>query len=657
MDNTRVDAVDAADQTRALELRVHGVSGTPPDSLLDRPLVTQVAGDAIAGFYRPRLPEERTDDSPGPFGTSVGAGPELEGYCWGGLTSGSPGRALWLLLLPFTLANIAPRARPLPQHDSPVLTGLIWVFSRWLSLALTLLLTVTAGGLSLGLVGWQCPRSDACAGANGNAVFGFVFGGTTGGETGRFSPEWNLIVTALLPLLILAGLWWVSKRTIDRYESVTTVVGPGDDDGKGPEVPLSSSWMWRNQGPVRRLRAAHLQSGVACVIWLGASTASPRSLLVMAAPNHWGDWRSALVGVLCLAVWAYALVVLALPSYVEHGRSEAWWRVSLGVWAALAVAGVVTVVGLLTHGMDPAYGAATGAATALPGFDELLWVVVSGTFAALAAVIGTTIALAGKEPAEPAEGSDQQPLRRGLWGLTTAALATAAVLVAAVFSASAYTLTAGWLNSGSWHPGPGAVSDAIKAFVVPDAFRMATFVFAVSVLLAVPVIVVALILLGVRIKWPHGAWRDGAFDADYPGQSTGDAPRVRGIKRAFFLGGVVEHLIRVVFVLASVGVVLTLLGGAVLVMDRLGAGGLRRWRTSWHGCAATARTAWPGGRGTAPSQRRSACSAWCRSRPSPSGCRPPAGWSASCGTSRRSGRAPATPWPRRATPSAPSPTW
>jgi hypothetical protein len=30
-----------------------------------------------------------------------------EAYSWGGLTSGAGGRALWLLLLPFMLANVA----------------------------------------------------------------------------------------------------------------------------------------------------------------------------------------------------------------------------------------------------------------------------------------------------------------------------------------------------------------------------------------------------------------------------------------------------------------------------------------------------------------------------------------------------------------------
>ena len=34
------------------ELRVHGVSATPPDSMLQNPNVTLVSGDSTAGFYR-----------------------------------------------------------------------------------------------------------------------------------------------------------------------------------------------------------------------------------------------------------------------------------------------------------------------------------------------------------------------------------------------------------------------------------------------------------------------------------------------------------------------------------------------------------------------------------------------------------------------------
>lgn len=35
-----------------VELRVHGVSGTPPEALLDRPHVIQVDGDERSRFFR-----------------------------------------------------------------------------------------------------------------------------------------------------------------------------------------------------------------------------------------------------------------------------------------------------------------------------------------------------------------------------------------------------------------------------------------------------------------------------------------------------------------------------------------------------------------------------------------------------------------------------
>src|SRR5262249_4033506 len=77
------------------ELRVHGVGGTPPETLLNDLAPAQVAGDRIAGFYR------TADYHPGARDSR-----HVEGYSWGGLTSRSSWRVLWLLLLPFLLGNL-----------------------------------------------------------------------------------------------------------------------------------------------------------------------------------------------------------------------------------------------------------------------------------------------------------------------------------------------------------------------------------------------------------------------------------------------------------------------------------------------------------------------------------------------------------------------
>jgi hypothetical protein len=83
-----------------VELRIHGVSGTPPADMLGTAHVVQVAGDARRrAFQRADAdgrPVDRDDD-----------GRVLEGYHWGNLTSGSWRQGLWFLLLPFGFVNAA----------------------------------------------------------------------------------------------------------------------------------------------------------------------------------------------------------------------------------------------------------------------------------------------------------------------------------------------------------------------------------------------------------------------------------------------------------------------------------------------------------------------------------------------------------------------
>src|SRR5918993_4696303 len=125
------------------ELRVHGVGGTTPGALLGDLAPQQVAGDAVAGFYR----------------TADVAGRHVEAYSWGGLTSRSGFRVLWLLLLPFMLANLAgwmgsPRAAGSRLH-------------RWLmrcgALAVTLNLMLITAMVSVDVLGYQCGTRAGCA--------------------------------------------------------------------------------------------------------------------------------------------------------------------------------------------------------------------------------------------------------------------------------------------------------------------------------------------------------------------------------------------------------------------------------------------------------------------------------------------------------------
>ncbi|MBE1593794.1 hypothetical protein ACFPOI_24270 [Nonomuraea angiospora] len=109
------------DETRSgvTELRVHGVSGTPPEGMLNHPHPWIVAGDGTTGFYR----RWWTDGPPDGEHADVPDSRHREAYAWGGLTSGGKTIALWLLLLLFALANLSYSLRRLYAAFFPAYFG------------------------------------------------------------------------------------------------------------------------------------------------------------------------------------------------------------------------------------------------------------------------------------------------------------------------------------------------------------------------------------------------------------------------------------------------------------------------------------------------------------------------------------------------------
>ena len=99
----------AGESGAALELLVHGVGGTTPGQMLDDPRTVRVTGDDIAAVFR------RADDADAERRPAARRdGPVPEAYVWCNLTSGNGTRALWLLLLPFMVVNLAHWMRPTP---------------------------------------------------------------------------------------------------------------------------------------------------------------------------------------------------------------------------------------------------------------------------------------------------------------------------------------------------------------------------------------------------------------------------------------------------------------------------------------------------------------------------------------------------------------
>ncbi|MEV4116899.1 hypothetical protein [Nonomuraea sp. NPDC049695] len=141
------------------ELRVHGVSGTPPEGMLNHPHPhpRMVTGDGTTGFYR----RWSTDGRPHGEHADVPGSRHREAYAWGGLTSGGRTIALWLLLLPFALANLSYFMLRRPPRGA--LRHVTEAAQRLFALLLTGTLVGAVTRASVDLIGWQCTAAGrAC---------------------------------------------------------------------------------------------------------------------------------------------------------------------------------------------------------------------------------------------------------------------------------------------------------------------------------------------------------------------------------------------------------------------------------------------------------------------------------------------------------------
>lgn len=278
------------------ELRVHGVSGTPPESMLGHPTVRRVSGDPSSGFYR-RVWEA----------ASVSADNDedvLEAYSWGGLTSGGKLRALWLLLIPFLLVNVAFYARPADRPGR--LQSFAEVIQRLFALTITATLVLATANVSMDFAGWQCrPHGPSCDAS----WLGFL------SWQALAAPGRRIALTALLPIAVIALLWWLAHKTWCANEVTAVTDAPSD----GQSSLLENRHMWNSARPVRRLRAVHVGGGLSLVG-------------ILALAPFAGDWPSLHAGtavsgakrgaelllVVVLLLGAASVVLACLPSMSDR---------------------------------------------------------------------------------------------------------------------------------------------------------------------------------------------------------------------------------------------------------------------------------------------------------------------------------------------------
>jgi hypothetical protein len=240
----------------ALELLVHGVGGTTPADMLGDPRTQRITGDDTAAVFR-RADDTDAESRPADYRDR----PVPEAYVWCNLTSGHGARALWLLLLPFMVVNLAHWMRPSARGRIRTVR-LYGLLVRLAALSLTVLLVAAACEVALDLTAWQCAGTPVCA--QRHSWLDFLSPEAT--DAGWWSlPGRRLALAALVPLALTGLLWYLSHRTWSAYESQEPPARAGESDEDTDRTALGRPGFWYGRRLVARLRAAHTAAGLLTV--------------------------------------------------------------------------------------------------------------------------------------------------------------------------------------------------------------------------------------------------------------------------------------------------------------------------------------------------------------------------------------------------------
>ncbi|UUU37363.1 hypothetical protein JIX56_42905 [Streptomyces sp. CA-210063] len=286
--------------------------------MLDDPRTVRITGDDTAAVFR------RIDDADAEARPADHRGkPVPEAYVWCNLTSGNGSRALWLLLLPFMVVNLAHWMRPTTRNRRRTIR-LYGLLVRLTGLTLTVLLVAAACEVALDLTAWQCAGARACA--EEHTWLGFLSPAVS--DDGWWSqPGRRLALAALVPAALTGLLWYLSHRTWNEYESQR----PMDRDDARPDgektarlapdvedtarVALGRPGFWYGRRLVARLRAAHAAAGFLTVAAaVGTSAARHDRRMGGPAVLEFLGWllNTALVVLAVVVVWVVC----------RRGRSE-----------------------------------------------------------------------------------------------------------------------------------------------------------------------------------------------------------------------------------------------------------------------------------------------------------------------------------------------
>ncbi|MBT2387415.1 hypothetical protein J7E86_28355 [Streptomyces sp. ISL-11] len=503
-----------------MELLVHGVGGATPHGMLADPRTERVAGDDIAGLHR-RADDIDAEERPGDYRDR----PVREAYVWSNLTSGNGSRALWLVLLPFMVVNLAHWMRPTAEGRAGTVRA-YGVLVRLVALTLTVLLTAAVCEVALDLTAWQCAGTRACS--SGKAWLGFMSADRHGWWS---QPGRRLALAATVPTLLTGLLWFLSHRTWSAYEAQRpTTDGDCPTDGRRPALCLPGFWYGRRI--VARLRAAHTAAALLTVT------------VVLLQPTTRYDRAPGGSAILDTAGWVLAVALPVLAALVvltvcRRGRSEATRDEATDSRTVRALP--VAALALLAL-------AALDAAWSRPGWTSRGMLPGDRTFGLIALTQGVLLVLLvlaarGLHRAAPVE-------RTPLGGLAGPAVATLACALGGLMSGGVAQRIADWLDGRAT---PGMGDGPLAGPPVVLSWQAA----AVPVLLAA--LLALVLLLAVRaVRVRRSLFR--TVPDGYPGEPT-DRRRTGVIAGAIARAGLTDSA---PWVIGAAGALTLALGGVAL---------------------------------------------------------------------------------------------
>jgi hypothetical protein len=390
-----VQLVAEAANDGVTELRVHGVGGSPPEATLGDLAPEQVMGDATAGFYRSS--DHRARDEDRKAGRDVDR--HVEVFSWGGLTSRSKIRVLWLALLPFLFANLAGWMCPPGTRNSAWRFRLHRLAAGLCALALTVNAALIAVMISADVNAYQTSRAGVALHQWWLTPLSWRF---IAGHPAR-QVTFGVLVVVLFVLALVA----IAMRSW-RYEAVRPPYRVQDGQKAKPRKAaadtlasgLADQEFWDGGGTVRLITWLH----VAVVGGFLAITLGVTVRALAGGSPHAGalGWAGIVLGAatIALAVVYVGLDALDTPSMSAPGDGPTLGTFAEKLRGAVVFLLIPAIAGLICSGwfawLQP--GKPSVRAADLPGMAGVTeWTVLAITVAVGIALLSMLLGLGGSK--------------------------------------------------------------------------------------------------------------------------------------------------------------------------------------------------------------------------------------------------------------------